>query len=222
MAGDLRLAVFDCDGTLVDSQRIIVDAMTEAWSQAGIGTPDAAAVRQVVGLSLVEAMAELLPDGQEALWRDLAELYKQSYYRLRQVVDSEPLYDGVPEMLDQLDARGILLGIATGKSRRGLDAVLDAHGLTGRFVTLQTSDQGPGKPHPAMLLRALGEGGVEADAAVMIGDTSFDMQMARAAKVASIGVAWGYHLTDELTAAGADQIVTVVPDLAATVLARLG
>lgn len=222
MAGDLRLAVFDCDGTLVDSQRIIVDAMTEAWSQAGIGTPDAAAVRQVVGLSLVEAMAELLPDGQGALWRDLAELYKQSYYRLRQVVDSEPLFEGVPEMLDQLDARGILLGIATGKSRRGLDAVLDAHGLTGRFVTLQTSDQGPGKPHPAMLLRALAEGGVEADAAVMIGDTSFDMQMARAARVASIGVAWGYHPTDELTAAGADQIVTVVPDLAAAVLARLG
>jgi phosphoglycolate phosphatase len=220
----LRLAVFDCDGTLVDSQFLIVGAMTNAWLAHGLGEPDPQAVRRVIGLPLVRAIATLLPGSEdERLHESLAESYKDAFTAIRAQSDQyEPLFPGIRDALDQLEAEGVLLGIATGKSRRGLVAVLEHHGLLERFVTLQTSDIGPGKPHPDMVLRALAETGVDPADAVVIGDTTYDIQMARAAKVATVGVSWGYHELAELERAGADRIVHYGRDTAEAVLALLG
>ncbi|WP_448189857.1 HAD-IA family hydrolase [Azospirillum sp. sgz301742] len=219
MTKPLRLALFDCDGTLVDSQHAIVDSMTEAWLAHGLGEPDAHAVRRVVGLSLVPAVAALLPALETERHIAIAESYKDAFATRRQRgAVEEPLFPGIAETLDALDAAGVLLGVATGKSRRGLLSVLERHGLTDRFVTLQTADVGPGKPHPEMVLRALSETGVEAASTVMIGDTTYDIQMARNARIASVGVSWGYHEVPELTAAGADRIVHSGGLVAAAVL----
>ena len=200
-----RLAIFDCDGTLVNSQANICLAMEECFARAGIPAPPREQTRRVVGLSLVEAMQAMLPDADGTLHRALAEDYKTAFQRLRarrQI--EEPLYDGIPELLDTLEADGWLLGVATGKSDRGLGLCLDCHGLGRRFVTLQTADRHPSKPHPSMIEAALADAGADATSSVMIGDTSYDMAMAKAAGVTAIGVAWGYHAPEELIAAGAD------------------
>ncbi len=210
----LRLAVFDCDGTLVDSQHAIVTCMAAAYAAEGLLAPTPDAVRRVIGLPLLECMARLSPDHPEARHARLTEAYREAFFALRRRADHhEPLFEGALAALERLEDAGFLLGIATGKARRGLVAVLERHGLGNRFVTLQTADMPPGKPHPAMLHRAIAETGVQAEDAVMIGDTSFDMQMARNAGIRSIGVAWGYHPVEELLAAGADAIVTRFGDL---------
>ncbi len=222
MSGPLRLALFDCDGTLVDSQFAIFDAMSSAWAAHGLGEPDPAEVRRMVGLPLVQAVALLLPDLDDDRHAAIAESYKEAFQALRRRGDlHEPLFPGIREALDALETRGVLLGVATGKSRRGLDAVLAHHGLTKRFVTLQTSDIGPGKPHPDMVYRALAETGVEVARTVVIGDTTYDIQMARNARVASVGVSWGYHAVAELEAAGASRIVHRGAAVAEAVLALL-
>lgn len=222
MPKPLRLALFDCDGTLVDSQHAIVDSMTEAWRAHGLGEPDPDAVRRVVGLSLVPAVAALLPLADAPVHVAVAESYKDAFAtRRHRGVAEEPLYPGILETLDRLEAAGVLLGVATGKSRRGLLSVLERHGLTERFVTLQTADVGPGKPHPDMVFRALAESGADVTGTVMIGDTTYDIQMARNARVASVGVSWGYHEVPELVAAGADRIVASGPAVADAVLELL-
>jgi phosphoglycolate phosphatase len=212
----LRLVVFDCDGTLVDSQHAIVSCMASAYASEGLTPPEAADVKRVIGLPLLECMARLSPRHPTDGHIRLTEAYKEAFFALRQRPDHhEPLYDGALAILDRLEAEGILLGIATGKARRGLLAVLERHGLTDRFVTLQTGDMGPGKPHPAMLERAIAETGVAATDAVMVGDTSFDMLMARSAGVRGVGVAWGYHPPAELRAAGAHAIIERFDELSA-------
>ena len=214
MAAPLCLALFDCDGTLVDSQRSIIAAMREAWHAHGLDDPDPEAVRRVVGLPLDTAIAQLRPDATAEEMQSLGEHYRAAFFRHRQSGESdEPLYDGAVEALDALDAGGFLLGVATGKSRRGLRATLERHGLLDRFVTTKTADDGPGKPNPHMVQQAMADTGVDPACVVMIGDTVFDIQMARAARVATIGVAWGYHPVDELSAAGADRIATAFPDI---------
>lgn len=200
-----RLAVFDCDGTLVDSQANICIAMEQSFAAHGLAAPDRAAIRRIVGLSLTEAMAALLPDAAPEQHRDMAEDYKRAFQHLRGnggLLD-EPLFDGVGKALDAFEAAGWLLGVATGKSDRGLSLILAHHGLSDRFVTLQTADRHPSKPHPAMLHAALTEAGAGPEGSVMIGDTSFDMAMGVAAGVRPIGVAWGYHDAHELRDAGA-------------------
>ncbi|HYD66631.1 HAD-IA family hydrolase [Azospirillum sp.] len=222
MAAPLRLALFDCDGTLVDSQHAIVDSMTKAWRDHGLGVPDANAVRRMVGLPLQQAIATLAPqlDAEAAL--EVADSYRDHFFDLRRTgALEEPLFPGILETLDALEGAGVLLGVATGKSRRGLLAVLERHGLRARFVTLQTSDDGPGKPHPDMVFRALSESGVERGGVVMIGDTTYDMQMARNARIAALGVSWGYHAVAELRAAGAGRIVDAGEEIAPAVLALL-
>lgn len=202
-----RLAIFDCDGTLVDSQANICTAMASCFADAGLPAPPREATRRVVGLSLVEAVRILHPDGEHGFHLELAEGYKSAFQRMRgegQV--EEPLYEGIPKLIDDLEAEGWLLGIATGKSDRGLSLCLENHGLAGRFVTLQTGDRHPSKPHPSMIEAALVEAGADAGTSLMIGDTSYDMIMAKAAGVRAIGVAWGYHESDELLAAGADHV----------------
>src|SRR4051794_35706886 len=203
-----RLAIFDCDGTLVDSQANICVAMEECFARAGLEAPPRERTRRVVGLSLVEAMRAMLPDREPALHLALAEEYKTAFQGLRgQGRIEEPLYKGIAELLDALEADGWLLAIATGKSDRGLSLCLDRHGLVGRFVSLQTADRHPSKPHPSMVEQALAEAGAAPERSMMIGDTSYDMAMAKAAGVRAIGVAWGYHDAEELLAAGADYVV---------------
>ncbi len=203
-----RLAIFDCDGTLVDSQHSIAAALADAFAAHGLPVPPPRESRRVVGLSLVEAMAALLPGQGTALHVAVAESYKSAFQKLRaDGAVEEPLFNGVRELLDALEAGGWLLGVANGKSDRGLGLCLDCHGLARRFVTLQTADRHPSKPHPSMIEQAMAEAGADAAGTMMIGDTSFDMEMARAAGVAAVGVAWGYHPRQELWAAGADHVV---------------
>ncbi|MDQ2893534.1 MAG: HAD-IA family hydrolase [Pseudomonadota bacterium] len=210
-----RLAVFDCDGTLVDSQANICVAMEEAFAVAGRPPPDRRAIRRIVGLSLVEAVRTLLPHDNDALHRRMAADYKQAYYRMRTTgaLADEPLFDGIAAVLATLAADGWLLGVATGKSDRGLAHILAAHAIADRFVTLQTADRHPSKPDPAMLIAAMDEAGVSPHDTVMIGDTSFDMTMAKAAGARPVGVAWGYHDADDLTDAGAVVIAQRVAQL---------
>lgn len=218
MNSGISLVVFDCDGTLVDSQHSVVAAMTAAWRAHGLPDPAAGDVRRVIGLPLVTGVAALLPRGATVAAERVAESYRQAFFELRrrrQVV--EPLFPGATEALDALEAAGWLLGIATGKSRRGLIATLEGHGLADRFVTLSTADDGPGKPAPDMVLRAMAEVGAEPDATIVVGDTAFDMVMARDAGVRAIGVAWGYHPPVELRAAGASRVVHGFDELPAAV-----
>lgn len=204
----LRLAVFDVDGTLIDSEHNIVAAMTEAWSRMELGAPDPVEVRRIIGLSLVEACAALLPWAGHETHRAVAEHYKDAFRALRLLPDTvEPLFPGVLEALAGLEAEGWLLGLATGKSRRGVDNMLRNHGLEGRFVTIQTADDNPGKPNPGMLLRAAAETGAESADIAMIGDTTYDMLMAQSARALGVGVSWGYHSITELRQAGARVVI---------------
>ncbi len=199
-----HLALFDCDGTLVDSQAHICLAMEQAFAEFALPAPARHDIRRIVGLSVVQAAARLLPDAEEALLADFAQAYKQNYFDLRASGRlEEPLYDGIADLVRDLHKAGWLLGVATGKSARGLTRCLEANGLAEYFITLQTADHHPSKPDPAMITQALYEAGVSADHAVMIGDTSFDMLMAAAGGIYAIGVDWGYHEAHELTASGA-------------------
>ena len=211
----LRLVVFDVDGTLVDSQGDILAAMRMAFDQAGLAAPDRDAILSIVGLSLEVAIPKLAPDAPDDLHLRMVDWYKAAYIELRAaggVEQSSPLYPHVRDVLHSLHAQPeTLLGVATGKSRRGLDKLLDGHDLRSYFVTQQVSDHHPSKPHPSMLLAALSDTGVGASEAVMVGDTSFDMEMARAAGLRAIGVSWGYH--DRSKLAIADVVIDDVRDL---------
>ncbi len=209
-----KLAVFDCDGTLVDSQHAITSCMRVAFETAGIAAPGIDAVRRVIGLPLRTAIDVLL-DGRQAAVSELADTYAQTFGALRRDGNlMEPLFAGLKETLFHLHEKGWLLGVATGKSHRGLVATLRRHGLEGMFLTLQTSDRARGKPHPEMLHMAMDAAGTAPRDTVMIGDTTFDIEMARAADVRAIGVAWGYHAPEELVAAGAAAVVNSAAELA--------
>lgn len=202
-----RLAVFDCDGTLVDGQAAVCDAMDTAFAAAGLHAPDRNEVRRIVGLSLPQAVRTLAPDAMAERQAAAVEAYKAAFRATREQGRlEEPLFDGIARLLRTLHADGWQLAVATGKSDRGLDACLAAHGIADLFVSLQTADRHPSKPHPAMLEAALFEAGALPGEAVMIGDTTFDIDMARAAGVRALGVAWGYHSPGELIAAGADAV----------------
>lgn len=209
---DLRLVIFDVDGTLVDSQADILRAMGEGFAALDLPPPPREAVLSIVGLSLDHAIARLAPELAREQHARIVAAYKQAYASHRGMETSAPLYPGAREVIDRLNARDTwLLGVATGKSRRGLSALLEAHGLQKCFVTEQVSDFHPSKPHPAMLEAALAETGLAPSQAVMVGDTSFDMEMARAAGVCAIGVSWGYHARARLSAA--DVIIDAFPQL---------
>ncbi|MCK0099786.1 HAD-IA family hydrolase [Qipengyuania sp. S6317L1] len=210
----MRLAVFDCDGTLVDGQADIIWAMARAFELAGLPSPDANQVRRVVGLSLPVALRELAPGAELRQQQEIVENYKTAFRSRREEgLLQEPLYDGMAELLRGLHADGWSLAVATGKSDRGLNACLETHGLTDLFDSLQTADRHPSKPHPAMLEAALFEAGAQPNQAVVIGDTSFDMQMAVAARVRAVGVAWGYHTAQDLIATGAHTVARTMDEL---------
>jgi len=217
----VRLAVFDVDGTLVDSQDSIVAAMEAAWTAYAMTPPPRGDVLRVVGLPLLEAVGRLAPDVPADRRQSLRERYSTEWSRMRAEGRlHEPFFPGAREVLDVLEADGWLLGVATGKSRPGLIKVLDSHGITRRFVTLQTSDLSPGKPNPTMLEKAMAEAGSDRSTTAMVGDTVFDIQMARNAGTYAVGVAWGYHDVDELRAAGAHTVIGDFAELPA-VLAGL-
>ncbi|WP_170005513.1 HAD-IA family hydrolase [Pseudopontixanthobacter vadosimaris] len=212
-----KLAVFDCDGTLVDGQAAICAAMDVAFADAGLPLPDHHRVRRIVGLSLPGAIRLLAPDASAETQVAVVEGYKQAFRSSRQAGQlEEPLFPGIRDLVAGLRRDGWAVAVATGKSERGLASCLDVHGMGDWFISLQTADRHPSKPDPAMLHAAMADAATDFSTTAMIGDTTFDMEMAANAGVRAIGVAWGYHEAAELREAGA---IAVADD--ANMLGRL-
>lgn len=204
----MKLAVFDCDGTLIDGQASICEAMEATFAAHGLAAPPRSVIRRAVGLSLPQAMRQLFPDSDAEQQLAMAESYRKAFRAARSEGRvSQPLFAGVEDCLRALSAAGWTLAVATGMSDRGLAHCLANNGIADLFVTLQTADRHPSKPHPEMLEEAMFEAGAVPEETVMIGDTGYDMQMARAAGTRAIGVDWGYHHPHELEAAGAEKVV---------------
>jgi phosphoglycolate phosphatase len=204
----MKLVIFDIDGTLVDSQHLICGAVHEVYDRHGLPKPARERVLALVGLSLPDTFTRLA-DGAAHPIEAMVESYREAFSTLRaQPTSMEPLYPGAEEAILRLSKRDdIVLGIATGKSMRGIEVVLGHYRLLPHFTTIQCADTAPSKPDPGMVLNALRDTGLSADEAVLIGDSIYDMQMAKAAGARAIGVAWGYHPPADLIAAGADAIV---------------
>ena len=213
----MKLVIFDCDGTLVDSQNAICAAMDHAFTGLGLVAPRRIEVLGVVGLSLPEAFQVLAPEHSAAVRAELSERYKSAFPRnlpgalphdSPSPIPRDPLFAGAKDAVEALARReDIVLGIATGKSRRGVDRLLEQESWHGMFRTIQTADDHPSKPHPSMIERAMQEAEIAADNTVIIGDTTFDIEMGRNAGVRTIGVSWGYHEVAALRAAGAHALI---------------
>lgn len=201
---DLRLVIFDVDGTLVDSEADIYGAMVLAFATIGASCPTRGEVRSIIGMSLDQAFARLVPDLFVSDGAALLRGYKEAYGDMRQTkgaAETSPLFPGARDAIAALQANPFtMLAVATGKSQRGLDKLIEAHGLDGIFVSRQVADHHPSKPHPSMILACLRETGVSPHRAIMVGDTSFDIDMARAAGTGAIAVSWGYHPAETLAA----------------------
>ena len=210
-----NLIIFDCDGTLVDSQHLIVAAMERAFGHVGVAPPPREAVLGIVGLSLPQAISRLAVDANEETVMRITKEYSGAFGALRQNPDNqEPMYEGAHEAVVELAGReGVVLGIATGKSRKGVDRLLERFQLGACFATIQTADDAPSKPHSGMIDQAIMETGAAPSATVMIGDTTFDMEMARNAGVKPLGVSWGYHPVQMLRAEGVVDVAEDYPHL---------
>ncbi len=184
------LLVFDWDGTLMDSAAAISSSIQAACRDLGLPVPRDEQARYVIGLGLTDAMAHILPGLDPARYADVQERYRVHFL---QRDSGTTLFPGAAETVASLHASGFLLGVATGKSRRGLDRALAATGLRSYFHATRCADEGHSKPHPGMLLGLMSELGVSGEKTLMIGDTTHDMEMAHAAGVSRLGVAYGAH-----------------------------
>jgi phosphoglycolate phosphatase len=209
-----QLIVFDCDGTLVDSQAVIVACAQDAFAAVGLLAPSPERIRHIVGLSLEPAMRVLLGRDDPEMGRRIAEAYRDAFFARRAKPDhEEPLFPGVVATLEALRDRGAVMGVATGKTMRGLVQILEKHDLAEYFVTLQTSDLHPSKPHPAMMEAAMRETGFTPDVTWIVGDTTYDIEMGRFAGCRGIGVSYGNHPAEALTGAGAVHIVDRIDEV---------
>ena len=204
------LLVFDWDGTLADSTRLISSSLQQACLEIGVPVPDDASARHVIGLGLVDALRYIAPALPRERYSELSGRYRDLYVAQENEI---PLFDGVRELLDELAAAGFLLAVATGKSRAGLKRALDLQGVADRFFATRCADEGPPKPHPEMLLHLMDRAGVEPGATLMIGDTSHDLELARNAGAAAVAVAWGAHPADGLAQFGALATVHSIGEL---------
>mgnify|MGYP003667319082 CR=1 FL=1 len=210
----LRLAAFDLDGTLLDSASSIVAGVVDCWEACGFPPPDPESVRRIIGLPWEESISALLPgSGPEemAMIRDYHDQVARGERQRR--VPRQALFDGIPELLDGLEEQGYLLAIITSRSSHRLHELLEKEGIGNRFVSLKTTDHGPGKPSPDLMLQTLAETGIDARDAVMIGDTTFDVLMACSAGTSAIGVSWGVHEPHELRDAGAHHVAEAIHEL---------
>jgi phosphoglycolate phosphatase len=207
------LAIFDIDGTLVDSRASIHRAATDAAQALGLPEPGYDRVRMIVGLSLDDAMRTLEPGLNDRDHAEFVAQFRAAFGRMYAEGHQEPLYDGALEHLRRLRRDGWRLALATGQNRKGVARNLAREGWGDLFVSAHCADDGPGKPDPAMLFAALKASGVEADRAVMIGDTAHDARMARNAGMAAYGVSWGFHTADEQHAEGVVHVASDFRDL---------
>jgi phosphoglycolate phosphatase len=202
-----QLAVFDVDGTLVDSRQAIFESAKAVYATLGLPPPQYDTVRQIVGLSLRAALHILLPQLSDAELDRATAAYKESLASVRSApAFLEPLYPGAAETLERLKQDGWRIAMATGKSRRGVETVIRLHGWAGLFESTHCSDDGPGKPDPAMLIAAMQALDCRPEETVMIGDTAHDMRMAKAAGAYAQGVSWGFHTAAEVAEGGADHV----------------
>ncbi|MFT5505290.1 MAG: phosphoglycolate phosphatase [Gammaproteobacteria bacterium] len=192
------VVIFDWDGTLVDSQAQIVRHMQTAFKQLGLEPPSTYSIRQIIGLSIDIAIRQLYPDADNTLIKQITDAYRNEYYA---APHSEfQLFDGTLEMLDAIREQSIYLAVATGKSRRGLDHELDQFGISNYFSITRCADETRSKPNPLMLQEILIDLDLTIDKALMVGDTSYDLDMANAIGMASIAVTWGMHSSEQLLA----------------------
>lgn len=205
----MKLVLFDCDGTLVDSAKLIHEVMARTFVEFGHTRPEFASTKSIIGLTLDIAIARMQgKDEIDSEARAMTAHYKSIFGGVRSEAGfQEPLFDGIQVVIDQLAEREeMLIGAVTGKSRRGLDLILDTHGFRPHFIVSRTADDCPSKPHPAMVTECCHETGMDVRDTIVIGDAIYDMQMAKSAGAKAIGVSWGYASVDDLGAAGADVI----------------
>ena len=205
----MKLVLFDCDGTLIDSAHVIHASMEKTFEEAGLTVPELHHTKSIIGLTLDKAFSKLLDREIDDHINHMVGRYKHHAFTMRETERvHEPFYDGIWELLEDLKRRDeVLLGVVTGKSRRGLDGLFRQHGLTDVIVTSRTADECPSKPHPAMVAECCRDVGVESARTVVVGDAIYDMQMARSAGATAVGVSWGYSTPDALVGAGADHVV---------------
>ena len=201
----LKLAIWDMDGTIVDSREVIQTAMARAFESLKLAPPTYDQTRTVVGLGLEEACQILAPDTVDI--GELVEAYREAFVLRRAEPDfKEPLYEGARETLDRLANDGWLIAMATGKSHRGIRAIFDMHPLEQYFDTIWCSDDGPGKPHPFMCEQAMNALGAEPHQSLIIGDAVHDISMGLNAGIHTLGVSWGFGEAEELHAVGAHEV----------------